>query len=173
MNKIDHKREICMDSIFTSFLYGAALVLLVVSFVKNTDKTLLSLKMAWKMFINILPQFVTILLLIGLMLAVIRPETIQRIIGAESGFRGMMITSFLGSIVFVPVLIVFPIAADLLKNGAGAAQIAVFISTLTMVGFKTLPIEIKYLGRKIALYRNALSFLFAFITAFIIGVILT
>jgi len=162
-----------MDRVFTYSLYGVALVLLVVSFVKDKGKTLLSLKRAWKMFINVLPQFVTILLLIGLLLAAIKPETIQRIIGAESGFLGMLLTSLLGSIVIVPVLIAFPIAADLLQSGAGVVQIAVFISTLTMVGFQTLPIEIKYLGKKTAWLRNVLSYLFAFITAFIIGVILT
>jgi len=42
-----------------------------------------------------------------------------------------------------------------------------------MVGFVTLPIEIKYLGRKVALSRNILAYLFAFVTAFIIGAILT
>lgn len=125
------------------------------------------------MFINVLPQFVAILLLVGLLLAVLSPATIQRIIGAESGFAGMLITSLLGAITLVPALIAFPIAAELLKNGAGITQIAVFISTLTMVGFVTLPMEIKYLGKKTALLRNVLAYLFAFVTAYIIGVILT
>ncbi len=125
------------------------------------------------MFITVLPQFIAILLLVGLLLVVITPETIQRIIGTESGFLGMVITSLLGAVTLVPVIIAFPIAAELLSNGAGITQIAVFISTLTMVGFVTLPIEIKYLGRKVALSRNILAYLFAFVTAFIIGVVLT
>ena len=70
------------------------------------------------MFIGVLPQFAAILLLVGLLLAVLRPETIQRIIGAESGFMGMLITSLLGAVTLVPVLIAFPVAAELLKNGA-------------------------------------------------------
>lgn len=162
-----------MDSVFTYSLYGVASVLLVVSFIKDKKKTLLSLKRAWKMFIGVLPQFVAILLLVGLLLAVLRPETIQSIIGVESGFMGMLITSLLGAVTLVPVLIAFPVAAELLKNGAGITQIAVFISTLTMVGFVTLPMETKYLGKKAALLRNVLAYLFAFITAYIIGAILT
>lgn len=162
-----------MDSIFTYSLYGVAAVLLGISFVKDKKKTALSLKKAWKMFINVLPQFVTILLLVGLLLAVVTPETIQYIIGAESGFFGMLITSLFGAITLVPVLVAFPVAAELLKNGAGITQIAVFISTLTMVGFVTLPMEIKYLGKKVAVLRNVLAYLFAFVTAFVIGVILT
>ncbi len=162
-----------MDGVFTFFLYGAAAVLLSVSFIKDRRKTTLSLKKAWKMFINVLPQFAAILLLVGLLLAVVTPETIQRVIGAQSGFTGMLIASLLGAVTLVPVLIAFPVAAELLNSGAGVAQIAVFISTLTMVGFITLPMEAKYLGKKAAVLRNALAYLFAFGAAFVVGAILT
>lgn len=162
-----------MDSVFAYSLYCIAAILLVISFIKDKKKTFLSLKRAWKMFTNMLPQFIAILLLAGLLLAVLEPKTIKNIIGSESGFMGMMITSLLGAVTLVPALIAFPVAAELLKNGAGIAQIAVFISTLTMVGFVTLPMEIKYLGKKAALLRNVLVYLFAFVTSYIIGVILT
>jgi len=161
-----------MDSIFTYSLYGVAAVLLGLSYVKDKKKTALSLKRAWTMFIHVLPQFIAILLLVGLLLAFVTPETIQRVIGAESGFLGMLIISLFGAIALVPVLIAFPVAAELIHNGAGITQIAVFISTLTMVGFVTLPMETKYLGKKAALLRNVLAYLFAFASAFIIGVIL-
>ncbi len=161
-----------MDNIFTCSLYGVAATLLGISFVKDRKKTALSLKRALKMFVNVLPQFMAILLLIGLLLAVVTPETIQRVIGAESGLLGMLTTSLLGAVALVPVLIAFPVAAELLNNGAGITQIAVFISTLTMVGFVTLPMEIKYLGKKAAILRNVLAYLFAFAAAYIIGVVL-
>jgi len=124
------------------------------------------------MFINILPQFIAILMLVGLLLEVIHPETIQHVIGSESGIMGILISSLLGVFTLVPVLIAFPIAAELLNNGAGIAQTVVFISTLTMVGFITLPIETKYLGKKTALLRNGFAYLFSLISAYIIGVIL-
>jgi uncharacterized membrane protein YraQ (UPF0718 family) len=143
-----------------------------VSFLKDKSKTLLSLKKAWKMFINILPQFITILMLVGLLLAIINPETIQHVIGSESGIVGILISSLLGVFTLVPVLIAFPIAAELLNNGAGIAQTAIFISALTMVGFITLPMEMKYLGKKTALLRNGFAYLFTLISAYIIGVIL-
>ena len=162
-----------MDSVFTYSLYGLAIILLGISFFKDKKKTVLSLKRTWNIFINVLPQFIAILLFVGLLLALITPEIIQRIIGKESGLLGMLITSLIGAITLVPVLIAFPITAELLNNGAGITQIAVFISTLTMVGFITLPMEITYLGKKVAVFRNVLGYLFAFATAFIIGVILT
>lgn len=161
-----------MDAVFTYSLYGVAAILLGVSFAKDRKKTILSLIRAWKMFIGVLPQFIAILLLNGLLLAIVTPEMIQRVIGAESGLLGMLITSLLGAVTLVPALIAFPVAAELLNNGAGITQMAVFISTLTMVGFVTLPMEIKYLGKKVAVLRNILAYLFAFATAFIIGAVL-
>ena len=160
-----------MDNLFTYSLYGVTAVLLTISYVKDRNKTMLSLKRAWKMFINVLPQFISILFLAGLLLAAVSPETIQYVIGAQSGFRGMLTAALLGAVTLVPVLVAFPVAARLLQNGAGVTQTAVFISTLTM--FVTLPMEIKYLGKKAAVLRNALAFLFSFAAAFLIGVLLT
>lgn len=161
-----------MDIAFTYSLYGVAAVLLGISFIKDRKKTALAMKRAWNMFTNVLPQFIATLLLVGLLLAVVTPEAIPRIIGAESGLFGMLTASLSGAVALVPVLIAFPVAAELLENGAGIAQIAVFISTLTMVGFVTLPIEMKYLGKKAAVLRNVLAYLSAFVTAFIMGEIL-
>ncbi|WP_455620108.1 hypothetical protein [Eisenbergiella sp.] len=162
-----------MNNLFTYSLYGVTAVLLVISCLKDREKTKLSLKRAWKMFINVLPQFISVLFLIGLLLAAVTPETIQSVIGAQSGFRGMLIAALLGSVTLVPVLVAFPVAARLLQNGAGVTQIAVFISTLTMVGCVTLPMEIKYLGKKAAVLRNALAFLFSFAAAFFLGAVLS
>jgi hypothetical protein len=56
--------------------------------------------------------------------------------------------------------------------GAGTMATAAFISTLTMVGFVFLPLEIKELGKRFALTRNAMSLIAAVIIAIIVGVIL-
>lgn len=161
-----------MDTTFTYSFYGLAAVLLIISFIKDKHKTLLSLKKTWKIFINVMPQFVAVLLFVGLALAVLSPETIQRIIGEKTGFAGMLLCSLVGSITLVPVMIAFPIVAELLKSGAGIMQMAAFIATLTTVGIVTLPIEIKYLGNKTTILRNALAFIFSFITAYLMGVLL-
>jgi uncharacterized membrane protein YraQ (UPF0718 family) len=161
-----------MDAVFTFCLYGITGVLLTISLVKSKKKTSLALKKAWKMCLAVLPQFMTILFLVGLLLAVVQKETMQAIIGSASGVKGMLLSALFGSAAVIPVLIALPIASELLQNGAGLIQIAVFISTLTTVGFVTMPLEMKYFGRKITLIRNLLAFLFSFIVAFIIGVTL-
>jgi uncharacterized membrane protein YraQ (UPF0718 family) len=158
--------------ISTVVLYVATVILLGLSFWKDRKKTLMALKKGWKAFENIMPQFLAILVFIGLMLAVLSPEAISSLLGAKSGWLGMFLASLIGSITLIPGFIAFPLASALLKNGAGFMQIAVFISTLMMVGIVTLPLEIKTFGKKAALTRNFLAYVFSFGVALVIGVVL-
>lgn len=157
---------------FNVIIYMIAAVLLLVSFLKDKTKTKMALKKAWKSFENILPQFLSILIIIGLMLAVLDPETISGLIGQKSGWMGMLVTAVIGAITLIPGFVAFPLAAALLQSGAGIMQMAVFISTLMMVGIITMPVEIKYFGKKAAILRNGIAFVFSFIVAIVISGVL-
>jgi len=157
-----------MDSVI---FYGLAFILLTLSFVKDKKKTKMALKKAWKAFENILPEFLVVILLVGFMLAILNADTISGMIGEKSGWFGVVLASIIGSITLIPGFVAFPTAAILLENGAGYMQIAAFISTLMMVGIITMPVEIKYFGKKSTLLRNSVAFLFSFLVAFIIGMV--
>jgi len=158
--------------VFTLILYVLATGLLLLSFFKDKKKTKMALKKTWKSFENILPQFLSILIIIGIMLAVLSPETISILIGKQSGWIGMIIAAVIGSITLIPGFVAFPLASALLKSGAGFMQIAVFISTLMMVGIVTIPLEMKYFGKKATILRNVLAFVFSFVVAIAIGAVL-
>ncbi|OQB14019.1 MAG: putative permease [Firmicutes bacterium ADurb.Bin193] len=151
-------------------LYLIAFVALLISFIKSRENTVLALKKAWKAFENILPQLSSILIIIGIMLALLTPEQISKLLGSESGWFGVMLASLIGSITLIPGFVAFPLAAALLKSGAGYMQIAAFVSTLMMVGIVTLPIEIKHFGIKATIIRNSAAFAFSLIVAFVMGV---
>ncbi|KNZ43538.1 permease [Acetobacterium bakii] len=153
-------------------LYVVTGMLLIVSFYKDKQKTKKALKKAWKAFENILPEFLVVILLVGLLLAVMNPDVISKIIGTESGWLGVILAAVIGSITLIPGFVAFPMAALLLQGGAGYMQIGAFISTLMMVGVVTIPVEIKYFGKKLTIYRNVLAFLFSFIVALIIGMVM-
>lgn len=157
--------------VFTYVFYGAAILLLILSFVKNREKTKTALLKAWKAFENILPQFIAILFIAGILLAFLTPDTISRFIGRKSGWWGVVGAALVGSVTLIPGFLAFPMAALLLKNGGGAMQIGAFVSTLMMVGVITLPVEIKYLGKKVALLRNLMAFIFSFLVAIVIGLV--
>lgn len=157
---------------FTYILYGLAILGLSISFYKDRAKTKMALKKAWKAFENILPQFLSILILIGLALAILSPETISKLMGTSSGIWGVLAAALIGSITLVPGFVAFPLAAALLKSGAGYTQIAAFVSTLMMVGIVTMPLEMKTFGKRATIVRNVSAFVFSLIAAFVIGVVL-
>ena len=157
---------------FTYILYGLAIAGLVISFFKDRRKTKMALKKAWKAFENILPQLLTIFVIIGVAMALLKPEAIQTLIGSDSGLWGVFAAAAIGSITLMPGFVAFPLAAALFKSGAGYMQIAAFVSTLMMVGVITLPLEIKSFGRRAAIVRNSAALVFSLVAAFVIGVVL-
>lgn len=82
---------------FTYVLYALAGGGLLVSFVKDRGKTKMALKKAWKSFENILPQFLAILIIIGLALSILSPETITMLMGTRSGVFGVLGAALIGS----------------------------------------------------------------------------
>ena len=159
-------------SAFTYILYGLAGAGLAVSFFKDRKKTKAALLKAWKAFENILPQLLMILVIIGLALSILSPDTITKLLGTDSGILGVLGAALIGSVTLIPGFVAFPLAAALLKNGAGYMQIAAFVSTLMMVGIITLPLEIKTFGKKVAVIRNVSAFVFSLVAAVVIGVVL-
>lgn len=150
-------------------LYGLTIMLIIISFFKDKTKTKQALKKAWKSFENILPQMLGIIASVGIIIAFLNPEVISQIIGGSSGWFGVVLAAVVGSITLIPGFVAFPTAAILLKNGAGYMQLGAFISTLMMVGIMTMPMEIKFFGKKSTFLRNGLAFLFSFLVAFVIG----
>ncbi len=155
----------------TYILYGVTILFLILSFVKDKKKTKVSLKKAWKAFENILPEFLVVILFVGVLLAVLNPEAISNIIGSDSGWLGVILAAIVGAVTLIPGFVAFPMAAMLLKSGAGYMQIGAFVSTLMMVGVVTMPVEMKYFGKRLTILRNVLAFIFSFVVAYIIGLV--
>jgi uncharacterized membrane protein YraQ (UPF0718 family) len=151
--------------IIVGILTGVSLLL---SYVLDKDKTVLGIKKGGKMFFNILHPFLNLLILISVVLFFVPASFIVYYLGANSGWFGFGIAAFIGSIILVPGFIAYPLAATLLKQGATYAAVAVFMTTLMMVGIVTMPLEIKYFGKKAALLRNV----FNVFAAIIIGVLM-
>jgi uncharacterized membrane protein YraQ (UPF0718 family) len=159
--------------ISTYLFWGIALVLLIVSLISDRAKTWLALKKAWKALAGILPQFLGIIVLVGVLLAILDAATIARLIGSSSGAWGVLLASAIGAITLIPGIIAFPTAALLLRSGAGYAQLAAFVSSLMMVGVVTLPAEIATFSRRAAILRNSLAYVFSLLVALVVGVVMT
>jgi len=125
-----------------------------------------------EMFLGILPDLLVVLIAATALLALTPESVMVRLLGKGSSLAGMAAAAIIGSIALVPGFIAFPLAAVLHQKGVSLDVIAVFITTLMMVGIVTLPIERKYFGWKIALYRNGLSFAGALVVGLVMGLFL-
>ncbi|MGL5348516.1 MAG: permease [Peptostreptococcaceae bacterium] len=153
-------------------LYGMCILLIIISFFKDKSKTKEAIINGFKSFENIMPQFLIIIVVVGVLLSVLDSQTISQFIGSESGFLGISFASIIGSITMMPTFVAFSTGDSLLKSGAGYSQVAALISTLTMVGVLTFNMEASYIGKKAAFYRNFFAFLFSFIVALFVGGVL-
>jgi uncharacterized membrane protein YraQ (UPF0718 family) len=158
--------------IFTIIFWVIAIVLTVVSLVKNKQKTFAAMKKSKGMMGNMLSDIIAIIFLIGLVLTFIPPETIKSVLGSANTMISTVISALVGSITLIPAFVAFPLVGSLVDAGASIIPAVAFLTTLTMVGVVTFPLEKKEFGTKFALIRNALSFGFAIVIALTMGVFL-
>ncbi|GAB1804446.1 hypothetical protein [Priestia megaterium] len=154
-------------------LYIVAIVLVIISFTNDRNKTKDALFKSGRMFLNILPDMLSIMLFVGLSLSILTPSLISSVIGEKSGFIGVIYSVMIGSVALIPSFVVFPLGSTLVQNGAGLPQVAALMSTLMSVGLTSLPMEQKIFGRSFALSRNACAVLMSVIFSYIVWLVMT
>ena len=153
------------------YINGLVLIMLIISFIKDRKKTLKALMIGLKTLGKITPSILSVILLIGLMYGLFA-DKIALLFGQENGVIGFVSIALFGSVIHMPSLLAFPLAGSFLQEGASISAVAAFITTLTMIGIVTLPLEIKTMGKRFAIYRNLISFVIALIIAVLMGVVL-
>ncbi|HJX49849.1 MAG TPA: hypothetical protein VJ438_00120, partial [Candidatus Nanoarchaeia archaeon] len=121
---------------------------------------------ALKTFGNALPLIFGTILLISLLVTWI-PQSFYLKIFQGNVVIDPFIGSFIGSISAGNPVVSYIIGGELLKQGVNLIAVTAFIVAWVTVGFIQLPAESMILGKRFALYRNILSFIFAIIVAII------
>lgn len=75
--------------------------------------------------------------------------------------------SLAGSLSFGIPITSYIVGGEFLSQGVSLLAVTAFILSWTTVGVAMLPLEAGFLGRKFALVRNFLNFLFAIVIAFL------
>lgn len=159
-----------MDGLTLAMWVGTA-VFLAVSFVKDKPRTLRALKVAFAMGKGMAGSIFSIIFLIGLILTILPPERIAEFIGNQSLLSATVVSAAFGTITLIPAFIAFPLVGTLIEAGVGIVPAVSFLTTLTMVGIVTFPLEKREFGLKFTVVRNALSFIFAVMIALVMGVV--
>jgi uncharacterized membrane protein YraQ (UPF0718 family) len=157
---------------FTLSLWGISTVAFIISMVKDKKKTINSMKKSKGMMKNMMGEIVGILFLIGLILTFFPPEIIKSYMGEAKALAATFFSALVGSITLIPAFVAFPLVGSIVNAGASIVPAVAFLTTLTMVGLVTFPLEKEEFGAKFAVIRNSLSFIFAIIIALVMGVIM-
>lgn len=131
------------------------------------DSIMKSTRMMWKVF----PLILGTILLVSLMITLI-PQSFYLKIFQGNKLIDPIIGSAIGSVSAGNPLVSYIIGGELLKQGISLIAVTAFIVAWVTVGFVQLPAESMILGKKFALIRNLLSFIFAIIVALITVIIL-
>ncbi len=111
-------------------------------------------KMLWETAPNLLLGFA----LAGLFQVLIPADYIARVIGEESGIKGLIIAMAAGILAPGGPYVNIPLVAVLYKSGAGIGQVAAFLTAWGLIPInRALVYEIPLMGTEFALARNAAS----------------
>ena len=135
-----------------------AIIIVFLSYQKGVH--IQGLKASWSMLIQIVPLLIFAFIIAGMIQSLIPQELISRWVGAESGFRGILIGSVMGSIAPGGPFVSMPIAAGMLRMGANIGTMVAFLTAWSLVAFSRMPLEIGIMGWKFMLVRLACVFFF-------------
>jgi uncharacterized membrane protein YraQ (UPF0718 family) len=139
------------------------------SLIADRQKTWKGIKKGLTMFLKLLPVLLLMLALVSIVLFLIPNDTLVKYMGEGSGVKGWITAAALGSVALIPGFIAYPLCGILIKSGVAYSVIAVFITTLMMTGFITLPVEAKFFGWRTSIIRN----LFSLAAALFIGILMS
>ena len=115
-----------------------------------------ALKRSGMQIVNMLPIFVGVVLLIGLLKTFISKDLLSSIFSGNALLDTLFGTG-LGSILAGNPLNSYVIGGEMLEQGVSLFAMTAFITAWVIIGLVLLPAEMAALGKKFALIRNALA----------------
>tara|TARA_Y100000588_G_C14263442_1_gene928705 strand:- start:2707 stop:3189 length:483 start_codon:yes stop_codon:yes gene_type:complete len=146
-----------------------SLVAMFVSYKINPSKTKEGFTYAFTMVRSMASGLVGVMLAIGLLLALLPQDALPTMLGGNNLIVETLSAALIGCITIIPAFAAFPLVGSLLDAGGHILPLTAFLTTLTMVGIATYPIESATFGRKFTLIRNGLSLLASLIIAGLLG----
>ena len=144
-----------------------AIALLIIGYQKGGGEHILGLKSAGNILLQIIPLLIFAFIIAGMIQFIVPTEMISKWVGAESGFRGILIGTAIGGLTPGGPFVTLPIAAGLLRTGASIGTLVAFMTAWSLLAFTRLPLEIGLLGWKFTLIRLACTFFFPLIAGLI------
>ena len=150
-------------------IYTITVLLLAVSVFADTRKTGRALRVALRRFLNVAPAFFCMLIAVAAVLYLVPDRAMVRVLARENKWIAVVSALGAGSVSIMPGFIAFPLCGILLERGALYMVLSAFSTTLMMVGVVTFPVETAFLGLRLTVWRNIVSFLVSIAVALATG----
>jgi len=137
----------------TLIMGALAIILLFIGYFKGEGQHIMGMKSAVNMTVEILPLLAFAFIIAGMVQVLLPQETIAKWVGAESGIRGIVIGSVAGGLCPGGPFVSLPIAAGLLRSGAGLGTMVAFLTGWSIWAVSRLPMEVGVLGWRFTLIR--------------------
>ena len=145
----------------TTVILGViAVSLLATGYFRGEGQHITGIRSALGMTLEILPLLIFALIIAGMVQVLLSHEVVAKWVGAESGIKGILIGSLAGGLCPGGPFVSLPIAAGLLRSGAGIGTMVAFITGWSIWAVSRLPMEVGILGWKFTLIRLASTALF-------------
>jgi len=144
----------------TIIMGALALILLLIGYYKGQGQHISGIKSALNMTLEVLPLLILAFLVAGMVQVLLPSELISKWIGAASGIRGIFIGTIAGALAPGGPYVSLPVAAGLLRSGAGVGTMVAFLTGWSLWAFSRLPMEVGILGWKFTLIRLISTFFF-------------
>ena len=127
---------------------------------RGLGEEITGLQTALKMTVEILPLLFFAMITAGMVQALIPQDTIARWVGESSGWRGIWVGSLAGGLAPGGPFVSLPVAAGLMRSGAGIGTMVAFLTGWSLWAFSRLPMEVGILGWKLTLIRFLSTLIF-------------
>ncbi|MEN8130336.1 MAG: hypothetical protein ABFS45_09115 [Pseudomonadota bacterium] len=131
-----------------------------------SQRLLRAARQAGSSFFTMFPVMLGTLLLSSLMIPFI-PRLFEVGLFGRHPLTDALTGAGIGSLAVGQPMVSYLLGGELLSNGVGLVGVTALVVAWVTVGIAHLPVEAVMLGRRFAIYRNLLSFLFALTIAFI------
>jgi uncharacterized membrane protein YraQ (UPF0718 family) len=108
--------------------------------------------------LRVTPMLIAAFLAAGLIQALVSPKVVERWLGSQAGWRGILVACIGGALIPGGPYVYYPIAGALLQSGAGVGVLISFISAKNLWAVSRLPYEFALLGSNLTLIRIVLTF---------------
>lgn len=130
-----------------------AVLLLMTLYFRGIGRVGQGLKDGGQMLWTVFPLILLALAAAGLLQELVPAEAVKKYLGRENPYQGIFLAWLIGGVMPGAPYVTLPVAAVLLKEGAGIGAAATLVMSASLVGMTRIPYEIAFVGWQFSVLR--------------------